>query len=196
VSKDKSNATIAVNRETSNTIGNNYRKPSVSPDVKRDVKRPKPIENTINKIDRIEKIDKLIMEKENARNKKTSLNFNNGNMNIKKAIKIKEKEQQKIEETMNLKSKIKNKVIEKQRTEAKNTLHYQKDSISKTKTQRSENNLDDFPCINCDTKEFFEIICIVSELYSSSPAEIKKVLKNIVDLNKSDSDNTSNVILL
>jgi hypothetical protein len=63
------------------------------------------------------------------------------------------------------------------------------------KTERSENNVDDIPSINCDTKEFFEIICIVSELFSSSPGEIKKVLKNIVDLNKSDSDNTSNVIL-
>jgi hypothetical protein len=183
-----------VNREIGSHVGNNIRKPSVSPDAKRDVKRPKPIENTVKKMDRIEKIDKLIQEKENARNKKPSLNLN-GNMNIKKAIKIKEKEQQKLEENMNLKSKIRNKVNEKQRSDAKNSLQYQKDTLSKMKTERSENNVDDIPSINCDTKEFFEIICIVSELFSSSPGEIKKVLKNIVDLNKSDSDNTSNVIL-
>lgn len=143
-------------------------------------------------MDRIEKIDKLILEKENARNKKASLNIS-GNMNIKKAIKLKEKEQQKIEE--NNKGKIKNKVVEKHRYEAKNALHYQKDSINKMRTERSENNLEEIPSINCDTKEFFEIICIVSELFSSSPGEIKKVLKNIVDLNKSESDICSNVIL-
>jgi DnaJ-class molecular chaperone len=44
-----------------------------------------------------------------------------------------------------------------------------------------------------DDIDYYAVLELTS---TATPAEIKKVLKNIVDLNKSDSDNTSNVILL
>jgi hypothetical protein len=186
-------------------VGSNQRKPSVSPDLKKEVKKPRPFESNVKennnsnvnkkeKVEKNEKVEKVNNERDKGKKSATTTNSNNlvsSINNLKKVVKLKEKEFLKTEENTPLSKRINSKMLEKKKIETKGSLMNKtakKDSNSKLKTDDTTYNFEDFGNINIESREFFEIIYIVSEIYSNSSTEIAKTLKGILDLNRSDSD--------
>lgn len=173
------------------------RKPSISPDLKKDNRRLKPPETDVNNINplkrdkekpaKTEKVEKVTNDK-GKKAPPSHLNTNNINNNLKKVIKMKEKEIQRNEE---LKRPLQ-KPADKKKIETKNSLTrtVKKDSQKTLKNEDSLYNFEDLNNLNIESKEFFELIYIVSEIYSNSVSahEVAKTLRGLLDLNSSESD--------
>ena len=169
---------------------------SVSPDTKKDVL------TTISN-GRKEKIipvlKEKIVEKEAVKTQEKIVNKNINMVNLKKIVKMKEKESNncKTEENTPLGKKNKLKFVNEKLKNVKNDVKFEKivkkDSNNKVKSNIEDlSKLDSFHNLNIDSKELIEIIFLINEISNHTftnqfSNEISKILKNIIDLNKSES---------
>ena len=120
-------------------------------------------------------------------------------VNLKKIVKLKEKENNscKTEENTPLavgkKNKLKfvNEKLKIVKNDMKNEKVLKKDSYIKINVD-DLSKLDNFHNLNIDSKELIEIIYLINEISNHTftnqfSIEISKILKNIIDLNKSES---------